>query len=261
MRYIIFSFDDGRLDTYVNAIPIMKKYNIRGTLNIVSDFILNEKKYQCFGSSDNRSMSVSNILECQKEGIEIALHGATHQNTVEDIRQNIEDFQKMGVEVREVGFASPFSELTEENFDQIYRLVQDGEILYIRSGTQIRRKGIWFIFLSALNRIFPSRTLFYYLNKDNIISCSGNPSKFLKGVSITKDTTVKEISYFVNKLQDMQAAILIFHSILKKSDKGYNKDNWFWNIDRFEKLCRTFNGMENIQIITTKQLYKKSLKE
>lgn len=38
MKYITLSFDDGRKDFFTNALPVLKKYNLPATLNVITDF-------------------------------------------------------------------------------------------------------------------------------------------------------------------------------------------------------------------------------
>ena len=44
-RCIIFSFDDGRKDQYDVAYKILSKYDFPATINVVSEFINNEKQF------------------------------------------------------------------------------------------------------------------------------------------------------------------------------------------------------------------------
>ena len=253
MKYVILSFDDGRLDTYSNTFPILKENNLTATLNVVSDFILHSERYHCFESAENKAMTVENLLECRDYGIEIALHGATHQNSAADVLQNKKELCNMGIDTDNIGFASPFSELTEQNCDEIYKLVENGEISYIRTGIQTRRMGFFYILFSVVNRIINSKRLFWRLNK-NLIIKSDNLPKLLRGVSVTRDTTLDEIEFCIDKLGDREAVIFILHSILPKDASGYQKDRWGWDIEKFQKLCRFLNETDNLKVITTKQL-------
>ena len=253
MKYVVLSFDDGRLDTYSNALPILKENNLTATLNVVSDFILQSDRYHCFESAENKAMTVENLLECRDYGIEIALHGATHKNSVSDILQNKKDLRNMGIDADGIGFASPFSELTEENCDAIYQLVKGGEISYIRTGIQTRKAGVFYILLSVVNRVLHSKRVFWHLNKNLVIQPSDLP-KLMKGVSVARETTLREIEFCIEKLNDGEAIIFILHSILPEDAAGYQKDRWAWNIERFKKLCRFLNESDDLRVITTKQL-------
>lgn len=253
MKYVILSFDDGRLDTYSNTFPILKENNLTATLNVVSDFILHSDRYHCFESAENKAMTIENIIECRDCGIEIALHGATHQNSVDDVLQNKKELGDMGIDTDNIGFASPFSELNEQNCAEIYKLVEKGELSYIRTGIQTRRMGFLYIAFSLINRVIKSKRLFWRLNK-NLFNKTEKLPKLLRGVSVTRETTLKEIEFCIDKLGDGEAVIFILHSILPKDAPGYQKDRWAWDIERFQKLCRFLNKTDDLQVITTKQL-------
>ena len=57
MKTIILSFNDARRDFYTRALPIIKKYNLTATLNVISDFILNPSNYCCFSSGNNEAIT------------------------------------------------------------------------------------------------------------------------------------------------------------------------------------------------------------
>ena len=252
MKNIIFSFDDGRLDTYTRAYPIMKKYAMPFTLNVTTDFIMHEENYTNFQSANNKSMSPEQVLECYQNGIEIACHGHTHQNTKKDILENIAALAKMGIDVSGIGFASPNSEVTEDNCEDIKELLKEGKLGYIRSGRQVRREGLVYSVLTVLERMTRSKWLFYILNKRNVITDSKRD--ILMSVGITAKTTLDQILYLVDKVKDGQSLILMFHSVLDCSDIGYGKDNWFFDAEIFDMLCNALNRNENVAVVTTKEM-------
>ena len=96
----------------------------------------------------------------QQNGVEIACHGHLHLNTKEDVLDNIAALKEMKVDVSNIGFASPNSEITEKNDCGIGELAEQRAISYIRSGLQIRREGIIFAVLSVIGRITRSKKLF-----------------------------------------------------------------------------------------------------
>lgn len=67
MKYIALSFDDGRLDTYEVAMPIMKKHRLIGTVNVISDFVLHPTNYH-FESSP-KGMTAEQVLDWQNWGV------------------------------------------------------------------------------------------------------------------------------------------------------------------------------------------------
>ena len=234
-KYVILSFDDGREDTYTNAYPILKKYGLTCTVNITTDFIENPLKYKKFGSASNKAMKIENIKKISEDGFEIANHSAHHINTVDDINSANASFEKWGINTAEIGFASPFSYLTKENGKDILLLLSNNQLSYIRSGIQVRRQTILYKALYLMYNITHLSMLFYFLNKEQIIKIPVE-NRFVKGVSITRYTKVKELRNFIGKMPDQSAIIFIFHSVLEKEHEGYGADKWFWDKKIFEEL-------------------------
>ena len=106
-------------------------------------------------------MTAEQLIECQKNGIEIACHGATHQNTADDILRNIREFQNMGISTEGIGFASPNSYVTETTCDDVRALADKKIISYIRSGVRLERESFLYKALTAVERITHSKYLFY----------------------------------------------------------------------------------------------------
>jgi hypothetical protein len=260
MKYIAFSFDDSREDTYTVVYKIMKKYGIKATVNVITEFVNEPEKFGGFVSNKN-PMTVEQLLEWQNDGNEIACHGHTHKNTAQDVKLNIYNLKKMGLDTENIGFASPNSYLTEENIKDtgIGKLYNDGTISYIRSGIQIKREGLLYIFVSIIEQLTHSKELFYKLNsKNKILVDSLNVSqKIIPSVAIKDYTTVSQVEYFIDKLKDNEAVILMFHSILYRGSEGYGKDHYYWDADKFEKLCADLTNVSGIQIITTHKLFRK----
>lgn len=65
---VTFSFDDGHISTFDNALPVLEAHGLKGTANVVVDWILNR--------SD--SMHVYQLSELQTRGWEIVSHSLTH---------------------------------------------------------------------------------------------------------------------------------------------------------------------------------------
>ena len=253
-KFVVFSFDDGREDTFTRAYPILRKYNMPFTLNVCTDFVVHPERYSCFQSADNKSVEPEHLVELQQNGIEIACHGHLHQNTPGDILDNIAALEKMGIEVHNIGFASPNSVITEENSNGVLDLVEKGVLSYVRSGTQVRREGLLYSVLTYLERKTHSLWLFRWLNRKNTVNASR--TQILMSVAITRHTTVKQILNFVEYLKDDEGVILMFHSVIEKDDRGYGKDNWYFDAKKLEDLCEKLNHMD-ILVCTTQQLIQR----
>ena len=252
MKYAVLSFDDGRADTYENAYKILKKHGLTATINAVTDFIARPERYSDFASGGNKAMTAEQLAECQKNGIEIACHGATHQNTADDILRNIRDLQNMGISTDGIGFASPNSHVTETTCGDVWALADKKIISYIRSGVRLERESFLYKTLTAAERITHSKYLFYILNKRNIES--GKNNGILKSVAVLKCTTPEQLIYFMEKMKDNDAVIFMLHSVIDKNCPYYAADKWCWDTARFIKLCAYLKETDGIQTVTTKDL-------
>jgi peptidoglycan/xylan/chitin deacetylase (PgdA/CDA1 family) len=66
---IVISFDDGYLDNYENAFPIMQKYGMKGTFFVITQFI---------DESRAGYMTWDHVKEMSKAGMRIESHSKTH---------------------------------------------------------------------------------------------------------------------------------------------------------------------------------------
>lgn len=252
MKTVIFSFDDGRLDQYEYAYSILKEYGFPATINVVSEFVSNPKRFNAFKTFDNKSLTWENLKKMYSDGNwEIACHGANHKNTIEDIAAWKKDTNIINNDWNcDVGFASPGSYICEENKREIEKLIDNKELLYIRSGKRIRREGLSYIFLTLLNRLFRNPVIFFRLNKDCIIK---NESKFMLSIGITKYDSPAELIYFLNNMPNGTAVIFMFHSIAPKSLCKAAKDVWYWKAEDLNTLCKYVSEHDaDYRVITTK---------
>ena len=80
-RPILITFDDGNLDNYATAFPIMKKYGYIGVIYVVDNYI-----------GADKYMSVYQIKEMARAGWEVGSHSGNHLDltTIEMQRQKYE---------------------------------------------------------------------------------------------------------------------------------------------------------------------------
>lgn len=66
-------------------------------------------------------------------------------------------------------------------------------------------------------------------------------------------TSVTSLSSVLKIIEDaikkQKWSILVFHSILTKEDPGYGKDKWFWEYERFEKLCKILSEFTSRELL------------
>lgn len=258
-KYVVFSFDDGRSDTFSNAFPVLSRYGFTATVNIATDFINNPQNYKNFKSAGNMAMTWDEILILQENGWEIASHSHTHVNDGEDVRISREELQKHGIHTDVMGFASPNSVVDRNNYLQLKENMP-AEICYMRSGLQVKREGLVYAGLTLLNRWIKSPKLLCLLN--NRCKLKMKPTltnEPMLSVGISADMPVKSVISLLKRLSENECYILMFHSILSKREDVQKVDDWWWDIEKFEKLCGWLADQKDYQVLTTKQLMQLSL--
>jgi peptidoglycan/xylan/chitin deacetylase (PgdA/CDA1 family) len=78
---VIITFDDGYLDTYENAYPVLEEYGMRAVVSVVADRAITTNTWdRCHGKNETLLMNDQQILELHEAGFEIASHSLTHQD-------------------------------------------------------------------------------------------------------------------------------------------------------------------------------------
>ena len=76
---IIITIDDGYLDTYTHALPLLKQYGMRAVVFVLGDRGLHYNKWdEHKGIPPAALMNNNQILELYREGIEIGAHSLSH---------------------------------------------------------------------------------------------------------------------------------------------------------------------------------------
>lgn len=76
---ILITFDDGYLDNYTNAYPILKKYGFTATIFLVTNLV----------SHDPRFMNWDQAREMQKNGIVFGSHTVDHQSLISISKEQV----------------------------------------------------------------------------------------------------------------------------------------------------------------------------
>jgi peptidoglycan/xylan/chitin deacetylase (PgdA/CDA1 family) len=81
---VIITFDDGYLDTYTNAFPVLQEFGMRAVVFVVGDHLVKTNYWDREkGLSESPLMESEQIIEMHEAGFEIGSHSMSHQRLTE----------------------------------------------------------------------------------------------------------------------------------------------------------------------------------
>lgn len=121
-KSVVITFDDGYLDTYTNAIPIMLKYNMKGVIFVMGNRELREAEWEqheddqpCYLMSDEQ------IVYADSVGFEIGAHSYDHHDLLKLNSKEVKFEVSRSKEVLEailgkkvISFAYPYGRVNEK---------------------------------------------------------------------------------------------------------------------------------------------------
>lgn len=131
-KYVIITFDDGYKDNYINALPILKKYDIRIVLYLVTDLKYNKWDTDVNDRPKEKKFELMNLQEVKElldSGlVEIGGHTTVHLDMPvceekflkEDLKKSKEKLEKISGQ-KIVSFAYPWG----RNNENIRKLVKE----------------------------------------------------------------------------------------------------------------------------------------
>ncbi|MGI5070489.1 polysaccharide deacetylase family protein [Treponema pectinovorum] len=259
MKYVCFTFDDGRLDNFTNVFPITQKYNIRCTEYCVTGFI--DGSWDGKFNSADKPLTLEMLKEMNNSGWEIALHGDCHKTELNDLRNCINKMSKWFPEKRLYGFSIPNSTVNQNALEDIISSEIGKNIIYIRKGREINTKSWTYRFLYSLYRFFNFQFAYDLFNKKNVNQLPLKNRYSLCSLVVRKEDNPTHLINFIKKMPDNSVCILMFHSVLKRTDQFYGIDPWTFDIDKFGYLCSEINHLRTksdskLEICTVMDFFK-----
>ena len=254
---IALSFDDGALDGYTNIFPLLKKYNLPATFNIVSGYLDQntcgvEKPFPTLTWEMVREMSMSSLIE-------IANHSSNHTNkwyAIAEGRKEIISELKKPISTM-IGFASPESKLIGagmlSNTQQCITL----GVSYVRTGMRIRSHNMGRIAARKIGRIMHLGWIYKIAYRDTLLDKEDN--FFLYSVPVMKDTTTNQLIALIEYARsEDKNVIILLHRVKKLGEAGYN-DSWSWDYGKFECLLQYLHDewlSGHIEMLKTQDMIK-----
>ena len=237
MKYISFTFDDGRRDNFIYAYPVMKKYGLTGTLFCTTGYIDGTWQKADSWRSAGEAIHIDELKRLQEDGWELALHGDKHTTDVEDLKRASEKMALWGFSKRPIGFSIPYSNTTEEKLNEVIDRYWGTELLYIRAGMRINKKSLRAKALFALYTYGRLQWAYNRFNQENLTDFNHIDRKQIYSVVVRCKDDPGMVTKFLEQIPENTCAVLMFHSILPESSEYYGADSWNWSLVKFEKFC------------------------
>lgn len=243
---LIFTFDDGRIDSY-EASQILKKHEICGSFFVVTGFVDGSFKTTVFGDS-RKPLTREMLLKMKNDGHEIASHGDKHLTDCDDFETSYHKLREWKLCDQKVGFSVPNSKASFSELVSFYS-IEKNRISYIRTGRNER----CYTFLNkvryVLFRLLKFQFLFNHFNKPNLIFNS-TETYFFNSIVVKRGTKSKSVIKFLKKYSSLDCTlILMFHSVVDKP-----VDVWEYSKDDFEAICEYASQDKKIDAIPLKDL-------
>ena len=254
MKFIAFTFDDGRSDNYLLAKRIMDKYNFRGTVYVTTGFIDGTWEGQDILQSPTRPLTVEEINGLHSSGWEIGLHGDKHKTQKDDMRTALEKLQLWGITNCNWGISIPNSSTSEAEINSLLKSEYGKKIVYIRRGRKCNTARLKNKVLYVLYSVLKSKLAYRCFNADNVFLYRDCNSSNVPSVVVKSNDSADLIIDFIKTRPENSVVVLMLHSILSSDHAMCGKDPWSWDEKNFETLCSGLKAMENIDALKVKTL-------
>lgn len=243
MRYIAFTFDDGRRDSYTQAYPVMQRYGFAGTLFCTTGFIDGSWQKEPDWYSADEPIRIEELHKLQEAGWELALHGDAHITDPEDLKRASEKMTQWGFSKRPIGFSIPHCRDEREKLREIIDRYYGAGLLYVRAGMHTDKRSLRAKLLFGLYTYGRLQWAYNCFNRENLTELAHLDRKMIYSLVVRCKDDPGMIARFLEQIPDQTCAVLMFHSILPESDAHYGTDSWNWSLARFEKFCGAIHGL------------------
>lgn len=253
---ISLSFDDGRLDNYTTALPILRKYGLPATFNITTGYVKNREEYGA--PTDVAPMTMDMVFEIfHDDNYEIAGHGMRHKNDKEDIIQGLTNLKSLlGTELLTPfgdGFASPGTGQEMTVWRNVYL---SGKVAYARVSLRYLNHGGIKRLCRKIGRVLHIPLLYRLAYQDTLMGSVGE-NGLIYSIPVLSTITLRELESVICYAEKHSlACTLMFHSIV---DDGCEHDNWDFAKSKFEGLCSFLSNEQSngkLRVCTTMNLFK-----
>lgn len=262
MISVAITFDDGRSDNWLIAKPIMEKYDLCGTVYVTTGYI--DGTWDDFEilTSPSRPLTKNEIIELEKAGWEIGLHGDKHRTQVDDMRIAYQKLKDWGVKEPGFGISLPDSLADEKEISRIMNSEYGDDILYIRRGRRCDTSRLLIRIYYVLYTLVRSKTAYRKFNFQNSFLGNEIDKTFIPSIVIKSNDRPNLIIDYLLRVPDGSVVVFMLHSVLEKNHPQNGKDPWSMSASDFETLCQKLFELakdKRIRVQTLRQIVSTNL--
>lgn len=233
---VCLSVDDGAEDSCTRIFPLLQKYGMPTSFNIITDCIAGKKEMPDAGL---KPMSREQLAEMAKSPLtEIACHGADHTNETESIRRGRRELLSMlgTPENMRIGFASPESRMDGRSISAQQQEWEKAGFAYVRTGPRVETLKLLRKAARRLSRSFHPGWLYVFAYNDTLLE---ETERFaLSAVPVMHETTVSQVKALIRRAEKAgKNVILMLHRVKEAGEEMY-KDPWTWGRGKMEELLQ-----------------------
>lgn len=254
MKYIVLSFDDGAVDFKDNALPILRKYNLFSTINVVSGFVDATvpvdkniiSKYSV--NPDTRFLSIDDVVELSSLGFEIANHTNDHRRGSSYESLSVCDNKiKDWCGINRTGIVMPKYSKPSSGVLKYMKEVGAPYITYRDWKINLRSLFIKTAFWKFISLFSHKEFIRYRYLINHCAYKKGNCKKFLR-LSINWRTNPDSLFKAFSNIPDGYCLTLCFHSISNDPLRTLYPDGT-WSTDKFDAFCKLLSESTDISVI------------
>ena len=244
--YFGFSFDDGRMDHFTMAYPVLQRYGLSATFNVTASYI--EQRQTEWPFTEVPPMTIDMLRQLHGDPrMEIASHGYWHHNATDNLLDGIEKLcEWLGTDRLHPagnGIALTGNTCFATDEERLFCNNRGISVRYIRHSIR-RPSPFWLKTISRkIDRIVPSPSLYRYAFGDSLMheGDGARPGtgdaviRRLYSIPIVGNKPLADMKALIEKAIANQAAcIFMLHSIVAD---GHRHDAYEMELGRFQRLC------------------------
>lgn len=259
MGIIGLSFDDGRMDNYQVAYPILREYGLPATFNITTSYI--ERKPTKWPFTSSRAMTMDMLRELHADPLmEIACHGYWHNNDVENLLEGIRTLcthlgvKRLHKHGNGIALTGDRSFTFDINSAQSQLLAAD--VQYVRRSIRLLSHPTLRTLARKANRVVALPTLMRYAFSDTLMTATDG--MILYSIPVVATMPARVLKTMANLAAERNAAcILMLHSVVPN---GEMRDLYSLEEKKLSALCEHLCRLRDsgkIEVATTMDIYGK----